>query len=179
MTRRVAILGAGARGGRWARRFHRLGWEVRLFDPLPAAEGAIPLSGDWSRRDRISDAVAGADWIMVNLPERLELLQMVIARAQAAGPKTAIVAATSRDFDVEEIQGCAIRPGLVVQVNEGDESGLVLGVTDRNDDTVRDDARLTLSAIAAQMGLEDTKGPGEQSGVINLRRWTGQIRAEG
>ena len=178
-TRRVAILGAGARGGRWTRRFHRLGWDVRVFDPNPAAEGAIPLSDGWSRHDTISEAVAGADWICVNLPERLELVQMVIARAQGASSDAATILATTRVFDAEQVQSCAIRPGRVVQVNEAEDGGLVLGVTDRNGDPVRDDVRLTLSAIAAQIGLDEATQPDQQSGVINLRIWPGPASAEG
>lgn len=176
MTRRVAILGAGSTGGRWARRFHRAGWEIRVFDPNPAAEGAIPLKSDWSRRDTISEAVTGADWIVVSLPERLELLQMVIARAQGAAPSDAIIVSTTRAFDADAVQSCAIRPGRVIHVAEGEDGGLVLGVTQRNPDEVRDDARLTLSAIAALIGLGEPSAavvaePDAGPGVISFHRW--------
>lgn len=175
MTRRAAILGAGATGGRWIKRFHRLGWDVRLFDPNPAAEGAIPLQGDWSRRQTISDAVAGADWIIVSLPERLELQQMVIARAQGAAPREAIIASTTREFDADAVQGCAIRPGQVIHVQDADDGGLVLGLTDRNTEAVRDDAQMTLSAIAAVIGLDE---PGPPSGSPGVIHWTAQAAGD-
>ena len=48
------------------------------------------------------------------LPDRLELMQKVIQRAQAEAPEGAVVAVTSHQHDVDGVQGCAIRPAQVV-----------------------------------------------------------------
>lgn len=150
MTRKVAVIGLGTRGGDIAQAFHKVGWAVSGFDPDPGAEGAVDLGKDWSREATISATVQGADWIVLCLPERLELLQMVIQRAQGAARKSATVAVMTTEFNVDAVQGCAIRPEHIVRINEGEEGGYTLDVSSKTDPGLKIEATTTLALLAAQ-----------------------------
>lgn len=150
MTRKVAVIGLGTRGGDISRAFHKSGWAVSGFDPDPRAEGAIDLGKDWSRETTISATVQGADWVVLCLPERLELVQMVIQRVQGAARKTATVAVMTSQFDVDAVQGCAIRPAFVARIDEGDDGGYILDVSTKTDPSTKTEAAATLALLAAQ-----------------------------
>ena len=158
MTRRVAILGLGARGARWAEAFHRSGWVVTGFDPEPLAGRNLTRLSDWSRQDTISATVQGADWVVCCLPERLELMQMVLKRAQAEAPKEAIVAVASRTHDIEAVQACAMRPAHVFRVTEAEDGALSLDASDRNAPEARSAARDGLAELAAVLSLSAPDG---------------------
>ncbi|MXQ06322.1 hypothetical protein GQ651_00540 [Alphaproteobacteria bacterium GH1-50] len=150
MSRTVAILGLGRAGGEWARDMLDAGWRVRVFDPEPQPSGLSGLKPkSFERTGTISGCVAAADWVIVAVPDRLELMQKIIQRAQAEAPETAIVAVLSETHEVDAIQGCAIRPGRVIHVRRQDGGGFDLNVTQRNDDAFRRDAVLALSALSA------------------------------
>src|SRR6056297_245847 len=103
MTKKTAaIIGGGVIGGGWAARFLLMGWDVRVFDPAPQAEGtvqamvvraraalpalydvALPDEGNISFHDTISAAVAGAQWIQESVPERLDLKRKLYQQVQA------------------------------------------------------------------------------------------------
>ncbi len=157
MTRRVAILGLGDRGVRWAETFHSSGWAVAGFDPDPTAGNPLSKLPDWRREKTISSTVQGADWVFCCLPDRLELMQMVLQRAQAEAPASAIVAVAARTHDIEAVQACTIRPGQVVRVTETDEGGLALDVSERNMPETRAVARAGLAELAAVLSIH----PGE------------------
>lgn len=157
MTRRVAILGLGATGGRWSRVFHKAGWSVAVFDPDPGAEGGTRLKGDWKRHETISATVHGADWVMVCLPERLDLIRTVIQRAQSEAPRDAVVVTSSTTFDIEEVQGCALRPGDVVRIEPSQDGGISLQMTSKNSEEVRAKVKAVLPELAAVVSLEDPK----------------------
>lgn len=153
MSRRVAILGLGARGARWADAYHRSGWLVSCFDPEPSAGAILSSYADVRREGTISAAVKGADWVVCCLPDRLELLQMVLQRAQVeAQPQTVIVVAT-RDLVVEDIHACTLRPAQVVRVTEVDDGTLSLDVTERNDAAIREEAQQVLAELSAVLSL--------------------------
>ncbi len=92
----VAIVGSGLIGRAWAIAFGRAGWQVRLWDPDPAAaEAALAtidgLLADLAAQDMLNgvaatdvlghmlavptldEALAGADWVQENAPEDLEI----------------------------------------------------------------------------------------------------------
>lgn len=150
MTRKVAVLGLGTRGGDIARAFHKSGWEVAGFDPDPGAEGAPDLKRDWSRETTISGTVNGADWVVICLPERLELMRKVIQRAQGEAPRSATIAVVTRDFDIDAVQGCALRPAHVLRVDEGENGGYVIDVSSKTDPNAKSDATTVLAQLAAQ-----------------------------
>ena len=91
----VAIVGSGLIGRAWAIAFARAGWQVRLWDPDPAAaEAALAtidgLLADLAAQDMLDgaaaadvlahmlavptldEALAGADWVQENAPEDLD-----------------------------------------------------------------------------------------------------------
>jgi len=150
MTRKVAVLGLGSRGGDIARAFHATGWAVSGFDPDPIAEGVPDIKRDWTRETTISGTVRGADWVVVCLPERLELMRKVIQRAQSEAPREATIAVMTRAFDVDAVQGCAHRPAFVLRVDQGEDGGYVIDVSTKTDPKAKTDATLVLGQLAAQ-----------------------------
>jgi len=162
MTGRAAILGLGDRGRRWADACRHAGWEVAGFDPDDRAGQGLQGDKAWHREQTISGTVKGADWVICCLPERLELMRTVIQRAQAAAPEQAVIAVASRSFDIDEVQGCAIRPAQVVRVTEGSDGGLTLDLNARTHPELRDAATETLSGLAAVMSLSPDEGKHSQ-----------------
>lgn len=159
MSRKVAVLGLGSTGGRWARDCHAAGWQIAVFDPDPAAEGGSPLKGDWKRHDTISATVRGADWVLICVPDRLELIRKVIQRAQAEAPPRAVILSASRVFDIDALQGCAWRPERVAQVGREDDGGIALTLSHRNPTDLRGDLTDALSAIAAVASIGASEKP--------------------
>jgi carnitine 3-dehydrogenase len=124
---RVAIVGTGTIGASWATHYLAHGFDVVATDPAPGAEDALRAYVDeaWdtaaalglapnASRDRLSfttempDAVAGADFVQENAPERLELKLKLFAAIDAATPLGAIIASSSSGITMSEIQaGCA------------------------------------------------------------------------
>lgn len=149
MSRSAAVLGLGERGMRWAKAFHDAGWRVRGFDPDPAAQGLPPESRGWRRESTISKTVASADWVVCCVPDRLELMQKVIHRAQAEAPETAILAVSTRTHDVEAVQGCAIRPSRVGVISDVSPATAVLEVSARNPQELRVDMLAVLSEVGS------------------------------
>ncbi|MCC5979959.1 MAG: 3-hydroxyacyl-CoA dehydrogenase [Salinarimonas sp.] len=114
---KVAIIGAGLIGRAWAMIFARAGWEVALHDPDKAAledaprlcsEGLAILESHGLCADPagaaarirtasdLADAVAGADHVQENGPERLEVKQALFAELDAlCAPDTVIASSTS------------------------------------------------------------------------------------
>ena len=156
MTRKAAILGLGQSGGAWARRFHAMGWQVTGFDPELLAEGIPQFVHDWRQENTISATVRGADWVLVCLPDRLELMRKVIQRAQVEAPEDAIIAVATQTFDIEEIQGCAHWPGCVICVNAGEDGGFFVDVNSNTSEIVRTEATSVLAELAASDGIAGT-----------------------
>ncbi|MGR3514233.1 MAG: NAD(P)-binding domain-containing protein [Paracoccaceae bacterium] len=154
MSRRAAILGLGRRGEAWAGLCLNAGWEVRAFDPAPNAASAVARLSGLVREGTISGAVRGADWVICSVPDRLELIQMVLQRAQAEAPE-AVIAVASPLFDVDALQSCAIRPGQVVRVVDAEAGGVALDVTDRNAEPLRVMAEQLSTELAAVRSLRE------------------------
>ncbi|MEO1536427.1 MAG: NAD(P)-binding domain-containing protein [Pseudomonadota bacterium] len=155
MNRNAAILGLGRRGEAWARLCLDAGWSVRAFDPAPNAASAVARLPGLKREDTISSAVRHANWIICSVPDRLELIQMVVQRAQAEAPQQAVVAVASPVFDIEAIQGCAIRPGQVLRLCETPGGGVALDVTERNAPDLKSLAQKLTMELAALRSLGD------------------------
>lgn len=154
MSRNAAILGLGRRGIRWARQALGAGWQVSGFDPDPSAGQALAGTPEWRRETTISATVRKADLVICCLPERLELMQMVIQRAQAEVPGNAVIAVATGAQEIEAVQGCALRPGQVILVNETPGGGYSLDVTPKNDAVLRERAAELLVELAATLGLD-------------------------
>lgn len=146
---RGAILGLGRRGEVWAELCLAAGWDLTAFDPSPGSAAAEVRLRGIRREATISAAVHRADWVFCCLPDRLELIQMVMQRAQAEAPEHAILAVASPALDIEALQGCAMRPARVVRISVGEDGGCALDVTDRNPEDVRDMAEAVATELMA------------------------------
>ncbi|GAA5051148.1 3-hydroxyacyl-CoA dehydrogenase NAD-binding domain-containing protein [Nocardia callitridis] len=111
----VAIIGAGVIGLSWAQLFHDHGWHVTICDPRPdlaevareaLGERTVLLTAD------PADAVADADFVQENGPERVEFKREMFATLAAAAPATAILASSSSSLlpsDIAEDNPAAAR----------------------------------------------------------------------
>ena len=147
MSRKAAILGLGARGVLWAGLFRDAGWRVSGFDPDPLANGLPRDSRGWRRETAISTTVAHADWVLCCVPDRLELVQKVLQRAQAEAPASAIIAVSTRLQDADAVQSCAIRPAQVIVISGDRVRDFGLNLTPRTTPEVKIAALATLSEI--------------------------------
>lgn len=147
MSRKVAILGLGARGLSWAGAFLDAGWRVSGFDPDPCVSGPSQNRRGWRRDETISASVSFADWVLICLPERLELVQKVIQRAQAEAPDGAVIAVVTETFDIDAVQGGAIRPGRIAAITAAPEAGPVLLLSARNQADFKVDSLAVLSQV--------------------------------
>ena len=133
MTRTAAIIGAGVIGAGWAARFLLNGWNVRVFDPEPAAQErlaavleaarlalpglgdvALPPEGELSFPGLISETVRGADWVQESVPERIELKQKIYQALQSSMEEDAILASSTSGFTPTELQAGSPRAGQIV-----------------------------------------------------------------
>src|SRR3984957_11749221 len=123
---RVAIVGTGTIGASWAAHYLAHGFDVVATDPGPGAEDALRdyVDRSWdtvaalglapaASRDRLSftkdlqAAVAGADFVQEQAPERLELKVKLFADIDDATPVDAIIASSSSGIPMSDIQtGC-------------------------------------------------------------------------
>ena len=157
MKKHAAIIGLGQRGQAWANAFLEAGWDVTGFDPDPVspvfsgAEGR----GQWRQEPTISATVRDASWITLCLPERLELLQKVIQRAQAEAPRAAVIGVVTSEFNIEDVQNCALRSEAVVIVSSGSKGAFNCDVSQKTSATTRDIARKTLAGLSTRGALSE------------------------
>jgi L-gulonate 3-dehydrogenase len=116
MKNNAAMIGGGLIGRAWAMVFARAGWQVRLFDTVPAQGVAArdymaaslaeqqsyglvdDAAGALARIaivDRLEDAVADATWIQESLPEVLAIKREVFAVLDRLAPPSAILASST------------------------------------------------------------------------------------
>lgn len=133
MTRVAAIVGGGVIGAGWAARFLLNGWDVRVFDPEPAArdrvaevidrarlalpglgEVALPPEGTLTFPGLLSEAVRGAEWIQESVPERIELKQKIFQSMQSHMDDGAILASSTSGFTPTELQNCSTTPDRII-----------------------------------------------------------------
>ena len=123
---RVAIVGTGTIGASWAAHYLAHGFDVVATDPAPGAEGALLdyVERAWdtvttlglapgASRDRLTftadmrEAVADADFVQEQAPERLDLKVKLFADIDDAAPVDVIIASSSSGIPMSEIQtGC-------------------------------------------------------------------------
>lgn len=96
----IAIVGAGVIGLSWARLARDHGWSVTITDPAPELQqwvtaefGADDPQVTWTAN--IAEAVAGADLVQENGPERLAIKQSIFAEVLAHAPARAVLATSS------------------------------------------------------------------------------------
>ncbi len=122
--RRVAIVGAGTIGASWAALFLARGLEVVVSDPAGDAEAqtrarvqaAWPVLAELGRvapgasidalsfEPNLEAALAGADFVQENAPEREDFKTALFARMDAALPPQVIVASSSSGLIMSRLQ---------------------------------------------------------------------------
>src|SRR6476659_3162705 len=132
-VQRIAIVGTGTIGASWAAHYLAHGFDVTATDPAPGAEAALRsyVAGAWDavtklglvpgasldRQKFTSDlpaAVADADFVQENAPERPELKVKLFADIDDATPPDAIIASSSSGITMSVMQARCRRPQRTV-----------------------------------------------------------------
>ena len=132
-VQRIAIVGTGTIGASWATHYLAHGFDVTATDPAPGAEAALRsyVEGAWpgattlglapgASPDRLkftSDlraALADADFVQENAPERPELKIKLFADIDDATPPEAIIASSSSGITMSVMQAECERPERTV-----------------------------------------------------------------
>src|SRR6516162_8990583 len=128
--RRIAIIGTGVIGASWTGLFLAKGLQVVATDPAPNAEAALRkfVETAWPALRRLglspgasqsnlkftadlAEAVADADLIQENGPERIEFKQKLYGQLDELLPPDGIIASSSSGLTMSEIQlGAASHP---------------------------------------------------------------------
>jgi 3-hydroxyacyl-CoA dehydrogenase len=128
-VQRIAIVGTGVIGASWAAYYLARGIDVVATDPGPQAEvnlrkyvdDAWPLLtqvglSTGASRDRLtftpdmSRALANADWVQENAPERPDFKIKLFAQMDDATPPNAVIASSSSGITMDVIQSGCKRP---------------------------------------------------------------------
>jgi 3-hydroxyacyl-CoA dehydrogenase len=126
---RIAIVGTGVIGASWAAYYLARGFDVVATDPGPQAEANLRKYVDdaWplltqvglspgASRDRLTftpdmnRALAQADWVQENAPERPDFKIKLFAQMDEATPPTSIIASSSSSITMDVIQSGCKRP---------------------------------------------------------------------
>jgi carnitine 3-dehydrogenase len=126
---RVAIVGTGVIGASWAAYYLARGFDVIATDPGPQAEANLRKYVDdaWplltevglspgASRDRLtfspdmSHALADADWVQENAPERPDFKIKLFAEMDKVTPPNSIIASSSSGITMDVIQSGCKRP---------------------------------------------------------------------
>lgn len=130
----VAVIGAGVIGAGWAAQCLAAGHDVVVHDPAPEAGPSLreAVLGAWPVLERLGlaadasperlrfaataeDAVAEADFVQENGPERLDLKQRLVADLDAATRPEVVIASSSSGLLPSQVQGtCAHHPERVL-----------------------------------------------------------------
>ena len=132
-VQRVAVVGTGVIGASWVAYFLARGLDVTATDPADGAEERLraAVARHWptlqamglaagASPDRLrfcaqlEDAVADADFVQENGPERVDLKTALYARMDAAAPPTALLASSSSGLAVSAMQSGCRHPERVV-----------------------------------------------------------------
>jgi 3-hydroxyacyl-CoA dehydrogenase len=126
---RIAIVGTGVIGASWAAYYLARGIDVVATDPGPQAEANLRkyVDGAWplltqvglsagASRDRLTfspdmnRALADADWVQENAPERPDFKIKLFAQIDDATPPNSIIASSSSGITMDVIQSGCKRP---------------------------------------------------------------------
>jgi len=126
---RIGIVGTGVIGASWAAYYLARGFDVTATDPMPNAEASLrkyideawrTLSKDGltagASRDRLTfkpsmaQALANADFVQENAPERPEFKIKLFAEMDDATPPDSILASSSSGITMDVIQSGCKRP---------------------------------------------------------------------
>jgi len=121
--RRIAVIGTGVIGASWTALFLAKGLEVAATDPAPNAEAALRkfVGGAWPALNRLgfsprasqsnlkftpdlADALASADFVQENGPERVDFKQKLYGQIDELLPPDVIIASSSSGIPMSQIQ---------------------------------------------------------------------------
>jgi len=121
--RRIAVIGTGVIGASWTALFLAKGLEVVATDPALSAEPALRkfVAGAWSALTRLGlspgasqsnlkftpdlgDALASADFVQENGPERVDFKQKLYGQIDELLPSDVIIASSSSGIPMSQIQ---------------------------------------------------------------------------
>ncbi|MDL2406857.1 3-hydroxyacyl-CoA dehydrogenase NAD-binding domain-containing protein [Rhizobium calliandrae] len=126
--RRIAIVGTGVIGASWAALFLAKGLKVVATDPAPNAETRLRefVASAWPALTRLglapgasqsnltftgdlAEALAGADFVQENGPERVDFKQKLYSQLDELLPPDVIIASSSSGIPMSQIQPGAAR----------------------------------------------------------------------
>lgn len=130
---KIGIVGTGVIGASWAAYYLSRGFHVGATDPAPDAQEklSILIEAFWEPLTRIGlaenasrnrltfdpnlrKALADADFVQENGPERLDVKRELVAQISAVVPENTIIATSSSGLLVSDIQTAARNPGRIV-----------------------------------------------------------------
>lgn len=134
MSQQLSVIGTGVIGNGWIARALARGWDVVAFDPAEGAEARTRafVANAWPSLEKLGlaegadparltfvasleEAVAGADLVQENVPERLELKREILAAIDAAAAPGTIVGSSTSGFKPSDLQrDCTWVPGRVI-----------------------------------------------------------------
>jgi len=133
LVRRVGVVGAGVIGGGWAMHYLRMGLDVDVYDPAPAAradlmrmhEAIWPLMERIGLRpgaspdrlvvhDELAPAVADADVVQENAPEDAMIKRKVLADIDSVARPEVVIASSTSGFAMTLLQADCANPGRCV-----------------------------------------------------------------
>jgi 3-hydroxyacyl-CoA dehydrogenase len=160
--KRVAVIGTGVIGASWTALFLAKGLSVVATDVAPGAEARLKQYVDeaWPALEQLglspgasrsnlkfvadlSKAVAGAELVQENGPERIDFKRTLYVQLDALLPPTVIIASSSSGLTMSEIQsGCPTHPERCVIGHPFNPPHLVplveiVGGTKTSEDTIR------------------------------------------
>ncbi len=121
---RVAVIGAGVIGLSWVTQFLAAGLEVTVWDPDPEIDAKLAdalatadVPAEAATRVRVcatvAEAVADAQFVQENGPERLDVKQELFAQLDAT-PAGVVIASSSSGLTPSQIQATCATPERVV-----------------------------------------------------------------
>ncbi|MBS4103033.1 3-hydroxyacyl-CoA dehydrogenase NAD-binding domain-containing protein, partial [Tsukamurella paurometabola] len=117
-TRKIAIIGAGVIGLSWAELARAHGWRVSFTDPRPDLAELVakefPGDAQVEVAADLAAAVADADLVQENGPERLPIKQELFAQIVAAAPAGAVLATSSSSIPATPIAADLDDPSRVI-----------------------------------------------------------------
>lgn len=133
MIQRVAVIGTGVIGASWASQFLARGLDVSAFDPAPGWADRLrdAIHAHWPvltamglaaeadpARLRIAPtleaALAGADFVQENGPERLDAKRALLRAIDDALPEAVVIASSTSTLKVTDLSAGLRHPGRLV-----------------------------------------------------------------
>lgn len=129
LVRRVGIVGAGVIGGGWALHYLRMGLDVDVYDPSPAAGSELlrMCASTWPLLDRLglrpgaspdrlvlhsdlAGAVSRADMVQESAPEDSAVKRAVLADIDRRARPDVVIASSTSGFGMTLLQADCARP---------------------------------------------------------------------